>query len=120
MTTGPTSPTVRAWQDWIHRQQAPLLVPWGRFDQSFQVDEAEAYLRDVPHAEVHVPDAGHFALDEKPATVGAPDPEVPLIGRRVVGPAPGTPCPESRMSLGASDTATADSALAGSPAAGGQ
>jgi pimeloyl-ACP methyl ester carboxylesterase len=31
---------------------------------SFQVEEAEAYRRDVPDAEVHVIDAGHFALDE--------------------------------------------------------
>jgi pimeloyl-ACP methyl ester carboxylesterase len=40
---------------------------WGRYDPSFQVEEAaEAYRRDVPDAEVHVLDAGHFALDEQP------------------------------------------------------
>ena len=58
-----------AWQEWLRRHQPPLLVLWGRFDPSFQVEEAEAYRRDVPNAEVHVLDAGHFALDEKPATV---------------------------------------------------
>jgi pimeloyl-ACP methyl ester carboxylesterase len=58
-----------AWQEWLRRHQPPLLVLWGRFDPSFQVEEAEAYRRDVPTAEVHVLDAGHFALDEKPATV---------------------------------------------------
>jgi hypothetical protein len=36
---------------------------------SFQVEEAEAYRRDVPDAEVHVIDAGHFALDEAPDVV---------------------------------------------------
>ncbi len=57
------------WQEWLLHDQPPLLVLWGRFDPSFQIEEAEAYRRDVPNAEVHVLDAGHFALDEKPATV---------------------------------------------------
>jgi pimeloyl-ACP methyl ester carboxylesterase len=42
---------------------AAALVLWGRFDPSFQVEEAEAYRRDVPNAEVHLLDAGHIALD---------------------------------------------------------
>ncbi len=53
----------------FRHRQPPVLVLWGRFDPSFQVEEAEAYHRDVPNAEVRVLDAGHFALDEKPATV---------------------------------------------------
>jgi hypothetical protein len=55
-----------AWQDWLRKRQPPLQVVWGRYDPSFQVEEAEAYHRDVPDAEVHVLDAGHFALDEQP------------------------------------------------------
>lgn len=39
---------------------------WGRYDPSFLPVEAQAYRRDVPKAEIHVLDAGHFALDEKP------------------------------------------------------
>jgi pimeloyl-ACP methyl ester carboxylesterase len=58
-----------AWQEWLRHHQPPLLVLWGRFDPSFQVEEAEAYRRDVPSAEVHILDAGHFALDEQPDTV---------------------------------------------------
>jgi pimeloyl-ACP methyl ester carboxylesterase len=54
-----------AWQDWLRQHQPPLQVIWGRYDPSFQVQEAEAYRRDVPDAEVHVLDAGHFALDER-------------------------------------------------------
>jgi pimeloyl-ACP methyl ester carboxylesterase len=54
-----------AWQQWL-RAQPPLLVPWGRYDPSFLAAEAEAYRRDVPAAEVHLLDAGHFALDEQP------------------------------------------------------
>jgi pimeloyl-ACP methyl ester carboxylesterase len=48
------------------RRRPPLQVVWGRYDPSFQVQEAEAYRRDVPDAEVHIVDAGHFALDEEP------------------------------------------------------
>jgi hypothetical protein len=33
------------------------------FDQSFELSEPEAYRRDVPQAQVHVLDVGHFALD---------------------------------------------------------
>lgn len=58
-----------AWQEWLRRRQPPLLVLWGRFDPSFQVEEADAYRRDVPGAEVHILDAGNFALDEKAAMV---------------------------------------------------
>jgi pimeloyl-ACP methyl ester carboxylesterase len=58
-----------AWQQWLRDTQPPLLVVWGHYDPSFQVAEAEAYRRDVPSAEVHVIDAGHFALDEAPDLV---------------------------------------------------
>jgi len=53
------------WQLWLRRFQPPLLVLWGKYDSSFIVAEAEAYKRDVPGAEVHILEAGHFALDEK-------------------------------------------------------
>jgi len=52
-----------AWQAWMRATQPRLLVVWGRFDPSFELSEAEAYRRDVPTAEVHVLEAGHFALD---------------------------------------------------------
>jgi len=57
------------WQEWLRDTQPPLLVVWGRYDPSFEVAEADAYRRDVPDAEVHVIDAGHFALDEAPGLV---------------------------------------------------
>ena len=53
-----------AWQAWMRTHQPPMLVMWGRYDPSFIVPGAQAYKRDVPSAEVHVLDAGHFALDE--------------------------------------------------------
>lgn len=60
-----------AWQQWLRTYRPPLLVIWGRYDPSFRVEGASAYRRDVPDAEVHVLDAGHFALDEKPDEVAA-------------------------------------------------
>ena len=51
------------WQAWMREKQPRLLVIWGRYDLSFEPSEPEAYRRDVPNAQVHVLDAGHFALD---------------------------------------------------------
>jgi len=51
------------WQAWMTERQPRLLVIWGKYDPSFDLSETEAYRRDVPDAQVHVLDAGHFALD---------------------------------------------------------
>ena len=54
-----------AWQAWLREHKPPTLVAWGRNDPSFIAPGAEAYKRDLPEAEIHLLDAGHFALDEK-------------------------------------------------------
>ncbi len=51
------------WQAWTRETQPRLLVIWGKYDLSFDPGEPERYRKDVPNAEVHVLDAGHFALD---------------------------------------------------------
>ena len=51
------------WQAWMRKTQPRLLVLWGKYELSFDPSEPEAYRRDVPKAEVHVVDGGHFALD---------------------------------------------------------
>jgi pimeloyl-ACP methyl ester carboxylesterase len=53
------------WQAWMQKTQPKLLVIWGRHDLSFDPGEPERYRKDVPNAEAHVLDAGHFALDTK-------------------------------------------------------
>ena len=53
------------WQAWMQKTQPRLLVIWGKHDLSFDPGEPERYRKDVPKAEVHVLDAGHFALDTK-------------------------------------------------------
>ncbi len=47
----------------MRERQPRLLVIWGKYDLSFDLSEPEAYRRDVASAQVHVLDAGHFALD---------------------------------------------------------
>jgi pimeloyl-ACP methyl ester carboxylesterase len=52
------------WQAWLREHRPALLVLWGKYDPSFAVAGAAAYQQDVPDAEVHILDAGHFAMDE--------------------------------------------------------
>lgn len=53
------------WQRWLREHRPPALVLWGRGDPFFIEAGARAYLRDLPDAELHVFDTGHFALEEK-------------------------------------------------------
>jgi pimeloyl-ACP methyl ester carboxylesterase len=59
------------WQEWLRKSQPRLLVIWGKHDLSFDLGEPERYRMDVPSAEVHVLDAGHFALDTKADQIAA-------------------------------------------------
>jgi pimeloyl-ACP methyl ester carboxylesterase len=54
-----------AWQAWLRDHKPPTLVVWGRNDPSFIAAGAEAFSRDLADAEIHLLDAGHFALDER-------------------------------------------------------
>ena len=53
----------------IHRYfrdyQPPALILWGVNDPIFLPAGAEAFLRDLPRAELHRFDTGHFALEDK-------------------------------------------------------
>jgi pimeloyl-ACP methyl ester carboxylesterase len=59
------------WQAWMQKTQPRLLVIWGKHDLSFDPREPERYRNDVPKAQVHVLDAGHFALDTKADEIAA-------------------------------------------------
>lgn len=59
------------WQDWLRRTKPPTLVVWGKYDPSFTVAGAIAYRDDAPDAEVHLLEAGHFALDEATDEIAA-------------------------------------------------
>jgi len=59
------------WQAWMREKQPRLLVVWGKYDPSFDICEPEAYRRDVPKADIHILDAGHFALDTEADEIAA-------------------------------------------------
>jgi pimeloyl-ACP methyl ester carboxylesterase len=59
------------WQAWLREHQPPLLLTWGRNDPFFLEAGAKAYLRDVPGAELHLFDTGHFALEEHVSGIAA-------------------------------------------------
>ncbi|MGO4429241.1 alpha/beta fold hydrolase, partial [Streptomyces sp. MCAF7] len=52
------------WQAWMRKQQPPTLITWGSGDPFFPEPGARAYLRDLPDAELHLFDTGHFALED--------------------------------------------------------
>jgi pimeloyl-ACP methyl ester carboxylesterase len=52
------------WQEWLKKHQPEMQVIWGKYDPSFTVAGAWKYKEDVPDAEVHIVEGGHFALDE--------------------------------------------------------
>jgi pimeloyl-ACP methyl ester carboxylesterase len=62
----------------------PTLIVWGKNDKIFPADGAHPYRRDLPEAEFHMLDTGHFALEDKA------DEMVPLIRDFLsrVGPEP--------------------------------
>lgn len=57
------------WQEFLREKQPPTLLVWGKNDPAFIAQGAQAYLRDVPKAELHLLDAGHFAMEEKPVEI---------------------------------------------------
>jgi len=52
-------------------RQPPTLITWGQNDEIFGPDGARAYLRDLPDAELHLLDTGHFALEEDGESIAA-------------------------------------------------
>ncbi len=58
-----------AWQQYFRKHQPPTLIVWGRNDAIFPEPGARAYLRDLPRAELHLLDTGHFALEDKSAEI---------------------------------------------------
>lgn len=60
-----------AFQKYFAEHRPPTLITWGEHDEIFAADGARAYLRDLPDAELHILDAGHFALESHGAEIAA-------------------------------------------------
>lgn len=52
------------WHIFFRNKQPKTLIVWGKNDPFFTVEGAQAYLRDIPKAELHLLDTGHFALED--------------------------------------------------------
>jgi pimeloyl-ACP methyl ester carboxylesterase len=52
------------WQSFFRNKQPKTLIVWGRNDPFFTVEGAQAYLRDIPKAELNLIETGHFALED--------------------------------------------------------
>jgi pimeloyl-ACP methyl ester carboxylesterase len=63
-------PKYESWQEWMRKSQVPLLAVWGKNDQIFVKEGAEAFKRDLPKAEVHLLDAAHFAVESHAVEIG--------------------------------------------------
>lgn len=56
-------PLYPEWQAYFRSRQPPMLVVWGQNDEIFIAPGAAPYKRDLPNAEIHMFDTGHFALE---------------------------------------------------------
>lgn len=71
-------------QEYFRIRRPPLLAVWGKNDPFFLPAGAEAFRRDLPQAEVHVYDTGHFALETHAREIAAAILE--FLGRAVTQP----------------------------------
>jgi pimeloyl-ACP methyl ester carboxylesterase len=53
-----------SWQQFLREHQPPTLILWGQGDIFFTPEGGEAYLRDLPEAELVRLDSGHFAVED--------------------------------------------------------
>jgi pimeloyl-ACP methyl ester carboxylesterase len=53
------------WHRYFRDKQPRTLIVWGQNDPFFTVEGAKAFLTDLPNAQLHFLNAGHFALEEE-------------------------------------------------------
>jgi len=52
------------WHEYFRKRQPNMLIVWGKNDPFFTVEGAKAYQKDLPKAQLHLLDTGHFALED--------------------------------------------------------
>ena len=52
------------WQKFLRDRQPKTIIFWGQNDIFFTREGGDAYLRDLPDAEMHRLDSGHFAVED--------------------------------------------------------
>src|ERR1700740_213104 len=59
------------WQQYFRKHHPPTLITWGKNDGIFTGEGAELLKREIPSAELHLLDTGHFALEEEGDRIGS-------------------------------------------------
>ena len=67
---GTNVPLYPEFQAFFRQYQPPTLVMWGKNDLIFPPEGAHPYKRDLPQAEIHLLDTGHFALETHGEEIG--------------------------------------------------
>jgi len=57
-------PLYPKWQEFLRKRQPKTLIFWGQNDMLFTPEGGDAYLTDLPEAEIHRLDAGHFIVED--------------------------------------------------------
>jgi pimeloyl-ACP methyl ester carboxylesterase len=57
-------PLYPEWQAFLRQRQPKTVIFWGQDDVFFTKEGGEAYLNDLPKAEMHRLAAGHFAVED--------------------------------------------------------
>jgi pimeloyl-ACP methyl ester carboxylesterase len=57
-------PLYPQWQAFLRQRQPATLIFWGQKDIFFTPEGGESYLMDLPDAEIHRLDSGHFAVED--------------------------------------------------------
>jgi pimeloyl-ACP methyl ester carboxylesterase len=52
------------WQRFLRERRPQAIIFWGQDDLFFTPEGGEAYLQDLPDAEIHRLEAGHFAVED--------------------------------------------------------
>ena len=52
------------WQRFLRERKPKTLIFWGQNDIFFTREGGKAYLKDLPNAEMHRLDSGHFAVED--------------------------------------------------------
>ena len=82
-------PLYPAWQRFLREQQPKTIIFWGQQDLFFTPAGGDAYLADLPDAEMHRLDAGHFAVEDHLDYIA--DRMRQFYERQVASPASGQP-----------------------------
>jgi len=77
------------WQKFLRDRQPKTIIFWGQNDIFFTREGGEAYLRDLPDAEMHRLDSGHFAVEACREEIAAHirrfyDDKVAMVSRRSI------------------------------------